>query len=122
MKYWKSDYPWSVIYEDKFSTRTGKQYGATSIGYKSVKDKNATGKDKYETHYINFFDPADMLKLSALCLRAYSELMNLKQAERASKPQTAEERQMAETASAQNPAPVAPAPQNKPFIDDDIPF
>lgn len=116
MKYYKSDYPWSVIYEDKLSSRTGKMYGATSIGYKSVKDKNATGKDKYETKYLNFFDPADMLKLSALCLRAYSELMNLKQADRASKPQTAEESEQAERTQTteQNPA--------GPFIDDDIPF
>lgn len=115
MKYYKSDYPWSVIYEDKLSNRTGKMYGATSIGYKSVKDKNATGKDKYETKYLNFFDPADMLKLSALCLRAYAELMNLKQADRASKPQTAEE-------SAQVAQTQTTASNTEPFIDDDIPF
>lgn len=111
MKYYKSDYPWSVIYEDKFSSRTGKQYGSTAVAYKSVKDKNATGKDKYETKYLNFFEPADLLKLGALCFLAYREILEQKNAERLAKPQTAEERAQAEKV---NPA--------EPFIDDDIPF
>lgn len=111
MEYYKSSYPWAVSCKDKISERTGKSYTSTTISYKSVKDKNATGKDKYQTEYLNFFEPSDLLKLAALCLSSFQEITDQKNAERLSKPQTAEE-------SAQ----AAKSGKNAPFLDDDVPF
>lgn len=108
MDYYKSSYPWAVSCKDKISDRTGKSYVSTTISYKSVKDKNASGKDKYQTEYLNFFEPSDLLKLASLCLLSFQEITDRKNAERLSKPQTAEE--------------TAHAAKNAPFLDDDVPF
>lgn len=54
-----------------------------SIGLTSVKNREATDpKEKYETKYLNFFDPEALLKLSALCTIAYSEIKDKKTAEK----------------------------------------
>lgn len=83
MKYLKSDYPFTIIYEDKISVNSGKAYTSMSIGLTSVKNREATDpKEKYETKYVNFFDPEALLKLSALCTIAYAEIKEKKSEEK----------------------------------------
>jgi len=76
MKVVKKDYPFTVITEDKIS-KAGKMYKQISIGFTSVKDKNAQNvTDRYHTTWINFIDSTDLLKLSTICEHTYQQMKN----------------------------------------------
>ena len=80
MKLIKKDYPFTIIIEDKLSKSSGKMYQSISIGYTSVKNKEATDpKEKYKTEWLGFFDEKDLLKLSSLCENIYRDLKDSKQ-------------------------------------------
>jgi hypothetical protein len=80
MKLIKKDYPFTIIIEDKLSKYSGKMYQSISIGYTSVKNKEATDpKEKYKTDWLRFFDEKDLLKLSSLCENIYRDLKDSKQ-------------------------------------------
>ena len=80
MKLIKKDYPFTIIIEDKLSKYSGKMYQSISIGYTSVKNKEATDpKEKYKTDWLGFFDEKDLLKLSSLCENIYRDLKDSKQ-------------------------------------------
>lgn len=74
MRILRKDYPFTVIVEDKVS-KNGKDYTQISIGFTSVKDKDARNvADRYQTTWINFIDKVDLLKLSTLCERTYQQI------------------------------------------------
>ena len=74
MRRLKKDYPFTVIAEDKIS-KAGKGYTKISIGFTSVKDKDAQNvSDRYHTTWINFIDSTDLLKLSTICENAYQQM------------------------------------------------
>ena len=66
------DYPFTITIEKKLS-KNNNPYTSIGIGITSVKDKNAQGKDKYQTDWINLIDKRDLLKFGKLCLTAYDE-------------------------------------------------
>jgi hypothetical protein len=102
------DYPFSVIYQDKLSNKTGKPYSALSVSFTSILNKEAKDpKDKYKTEYLNFISPEYLLKLGTLCLNAYSQIRNMKAEERA------------ETRGETAPQATAPMPDD---LNDDVPF
>lgn len=69
------DYPFIILIEDKLSQKSGKMYQAISVGYTSIKDKDAViTTEKYKTDFINFFDEKDLLKLAELCKNAYTKI------------------------------------------------
>lgn len=114
----KKDYPWTIVIEDKVGKTSGKLYQSISIGFTSVKDKNAKdNKDKYKTDWLNFFDEKDLLKLSSTAENAYQRLNFEREKEKAA-------RKDAAPAPAQQPAPQpvaqpTPAANAYPELDDD---
>ena len=106
----RKDYPWTVMIEDKLSQRTGKLYQAISIGFTSVKNKEATDpKEKYETNWFNLFNEEDLLKGAATFENAYQRL---KLAREKDKQADKEEKQ----AIQEQPQ------QSYPELDDEVPF
>jgi hypothetical protein len=79
MKILKKDYPFTIMIEDKVGKNSGKMYQSVSVGYTSVKNKDATSpQEKYETKWLNFFDERDLLKLQAVASSAYDAVRNEK--------------------------------------------
>ena len=73
MKIIKNDYPFKIIIEDKKSN-AGKDYQSISLAF-TKKNINATcDAEKYKTTFINFFDERDLLKLSSVAEKAYTDL------------------------------------------------
>lgn len=83
MKITKNDYPWTIIIEDKIGKTSGKMYQSISLGFTSVKNREAQDpKDKYETNWINFFNEEDLLKLSSSAENAYQRLKGQREKEK----------------------------------------
>ena len=107
----RKDYPWTVMIEDKYSQRTGKLYQAISVGFTSVKNKEATDpKEKSETRWVNLFNEEDLLKGAATFENAYQVLKEAREKDRKT---DKEERQ---AMSQEEPQ------QTYSDLDDDIPF
>lgn len=81
MRIVKKDYPFTIIIEDKISSK-GNKYQSIGIGY-TEKNPNATCEnDKYNTTFINFFDEKDLLKLSSVSENAYRHLKDEREKEK----------------------------------------
>lgn len=80
MKLSSKDYPFIILVEDKISQSSGKLYQAISLGYTSVKNREALDpKEKYKTDFINFFDEKELLKLAELCNNTYTKIRNARE-------------------------------------------
>ena len=87
VKITKSDYPWTIIVEDKISKSSGKPYVSIGIGFKE-KNKNATCEaDQYPTKWTNFVNIEDMLKLSSGLENAYQDYKSQRRLEKSSNKQ-----------------------------------
>ena len=77
MKLKYKNYPFCIIFEDKISKKTNKEYTSISLG---ITSKDQEGK--FKTDFINFFDKKDLLVLSSLCENAYLEITKKKNEEK----------------------------------------
>lgn len=78
----KTDFPWTIIVEDKISKNSGKPYVSIGIGFKE-KNKNATCEaDQYQTKWTNFVNIEDMLKLSSGLENAYQDYKSQRRLEK----------------------------------------
>lgn len=121
MKVLKKDYPWTIVIEDKIGRTSGKMYQSISIGFTSVKDKDAKdSKDKYKTEWLNFFDEKDLLKLSSTAENAYQRLNYEREKEKAARKNAAPAQTQPVAQPTQQPvAPAAQSPDAYPELDDD---
>ena len=109
MKLNNKDYPFTILVEDKIGKTSGKLYQSISIGFTSVKDKNAIDpRSKYKTDFINFFDEKDLLKLAQLCTLTYNKIKS--------------ERDIAKQGEKLAKGMVKSEYDEVPLADDDVPF
>lgn len=106
MKIVKTDYPWTVIAEEKTS-KAGNQYIDIAIGFKEKNIKATCEAEKYQTKWSHTVDESVLLKGSSILENVYQQIKAEREKERLEK-----KKQTSET---------APDPHEN-MMDYDIPF